>query len=301
MSVEIIGVISTGKWSGIHPRLPQLVDCNYVARFAQVHEAAGFDRILVPRHFTGPDAAHVVAYASTVTEKMHFLMGHQPEFAAPGFGARRLATLENFTGGRLAVYIDSGGSDERTSEYLAFVRKTWTSEQPFDHVGLHYSYKMAYSEVRPLQRPHLPIQSGGVSDLALEVAGQHADSYALGGTLDQARELTRRARAEAARHGRSLRFSASFRPILADTESKARARAERMLAGNGGRSNATAVVGTPEQVAHALLEYVELGVETLLIQGFDPIDDAIDYGRELLPRVRALAKVREFNRQLVAA
>ncbi|NUO87997.1 MAG: LLM class flavin-dependent oxidoreductase, partial [Cupriavidus sp.] len=56
----------------------------------------------------------------------------------------------------------------------------------------------------------------------------------------------------------------------------------------GGRSNSTALVGTPEQVAHALLAYYELGVTTFLIRGFDPLEDAIDYGRELIPRVREL-------------
>lgn len=294
MSVEIIGMITTQKRSGIHPTLPPVVDCDYVARFARAHEAAGFDRILVPRHSNGLDAGQVVAYASIITERVHFLLAHRPDFTAPVFAARRLATLENFTGGRLAVHIVSDDSDERTSEYLDVVRRTWTSEQPFDHGGAHYRYKMAYSEVKPLQKPHLPVYLGGASE-------------------------------------------ASFRPILADTEAKARARAERILAEAGcggplqsegtrhllaaaergevvdghlwtaimsearGRPNPTTLVGTPEQVAQALLEYVELGVGTLLIQGFDPLDDAIDYGRELIPRVRALVAERESARQPVAA
>jgi alkanesulfonate monooxygenase SsuD/methylene tetrahydromethanopterin reductase-like flavin-dependent oxidoreductase (luciferase family) len=51
--------------------------------------------------------------------------------------------------------------------------------------------------------------------------------------------------------------------------------------------NSTALVGTPETVAQALLDYVDIGVSTLLIRGYDPYDDAIDYGRHLLPLVRA--------------
>jgi alkanesulfonate monooxygenase len=46
------------------------------------------------------------------------------------------------------------------------------------------------------------------------------------------------------------------------------------------------LVGTPEQVAESLLEYYEIGVTTFLIRGFDPLDDAVAYGRELLPLVR---------------
>jgi len=60
----------------------------------------------------------------------------------------------------------------------------------------------------------------------------------------------------------------------------------------GARYNATALVGTPQQVAEALLDYYDLGVRNFLIRGFDPLEDAIDYGRELLPRTRALIAQR---------
>ena len=65
----------------------------------------------------------------------------------------------------------------------------------------------------------------------------------------------------------------------------------------GARSNSTALVGTPEQVAEALLDYYDLGVTTFLIRGFDPLDDASDYGRELIPRTRALVAERLANPQ----
>jgi alkanesulfonate monooxygenase len=54
----------------------------------------------------------------------------------------------------------------------------------------------------------------------------------------------------------------------------------------GAGGNSTALVGTPETVAQALLDYVDIGVTTILIRGYDPLDDAIDYGRHLLPLVR---------------
>jgi alkanesulfonate monooxygenase len=56
---------------------------------------------------------------------------------------------------------------------------------------------------------------------------------------------------------------------------------------SGAAGNSTALVGTPDTVARALLDYHELGVTTFLIRGYDPLDDAIDYGRELIPGVRA--------------
>jgi alkanesulfonate monooxygenase len=57
----------------------------------------------------------------------------------------------------------------------------------------------------------------------------------------------------------------------------------------GAGSNTTSLVGTPEQVAESLLAYHALGVTTFLIRGFDPLDDVTDYGRALLPLVRAAA------------
>ena len=54
----------------------------------------------------------------------------------------------------------------------------------------------------------------------------------------------------------------------------------------GGGGNSTALVGSPETVAAAILDYVEIGVDTVLIRGYEPLQDAIDYGKHLLPLVR---------------
>jgi alkanesulfonate monooxygenase len=51
--------------------------------------------------------------------------------------------------------------------------------------------------------------------------------------------------------------------------------------------NSTSLVGTPEQVTEALIEYYRLGISTFLIRGFDPLEDALGYGRDLLPLVHA--------------
>ncbi len=55
----------------------------------------------------------------------------------------------------------------------------------------------------------------------------------------------------------------------------------------GAAGNTSALVGTPEQVCEALLDYYDAGASTLLIRGFNPLQDAVEYGRELIPLVRA--------------
>lgn len=54
----------------------------------------------------------------------------------------------------------------------------------------------------------------------------------------------------------------------------------------GAGGNSTAPVGTPEQVAQTLLNYIDAGATTLLIRGYEPLTDAVEYGRELIPLVR---------------
>ena len=137
-----------------------------------------------------------------------------------------------------------------------------------------------------------------------------------------------RVRRQAAKAGRSPTFSLSTRPILAATDGEAwdrardileQARAARpappqrqnvgslrllraaakaevhdtclwtaLAAATGAPGNSTALVGTAETVAKALLEYYKLGATSLLIRGYDPRPDAVQYGEELLPRLRAL-------------
>jgi alkanesulfonate monooxygenase len=363
MSIEFIGMIQSQKVSETHAPHGPAIDRDYVRAFAQAHESAGFDRVLVPHHSTGPSATLTIAYAAAHTERVHYMLAHRPGFTTPTLAARQIASLDQFSGGRLGVHFISGGSDseqrrdgdylahderyERTDEYLSILRRLWTSDQPFDHEGRHYRFEAGFSEVKPLQQPHVPIYFGGASDAAIPVAGKHADVYALWGeSLDQVKELTTRVRAEAAKHGRQVRFSVSFRPILAATEGAAWDRAEnilqetrrlrvqagyarggpqqsegarRLLAAaekgtrvdkrlwtaiaqeTGARSNSTALVGTPAQVADALLDYHDLGVTTFLIRGFDPLEDTIDYGRDLIPRTRALVAQRLAQQQQKAA
>jgi alkanesulfonate monooxygenase len=300
-------------------------------------------------------------------QRIGFMLAHRPGFVAPTLAARKFATLDQFTGGRVAIHVISGGDDaeqqrdgdfldhdsryRRTDEYVEILKRVWTSDQPFDHEGAHYRLKGAFSDVKPVRKPHIPIYFGGSSDAAIEVAGKHADIYALWGeTQQQVRETIAKVCAAAVRHGRdpgAIRFSLSLRPVLAKSESEAWQRADRILATikavrgraplgpptrtpqavgsqrllaaatqgrvvdkrlwtevaalTGARGNTTALVGTPEQVTESLLDYYELGVSTFLIRGFDPYDDVVDYGRHLLPLVRAEVARREARAHPVRA
>ena len=55
----------------------------------------------------------------------------------------------------------------------------------------------------------------------------------------------------------------------------------------GGAGNSNALVGTPEQVAEALLAYVDLGVDIISARGYDTLADAVEFGDQVIPLVRA--------------
>lgn len=363
-SAQIIGMIGTHEVSEIHARTGDFVQPDFVRAVAQAHEDAGFDTVLVGYDSSGADGSQVAAYAAAHTDRLGFLLAHRPGVVSPTLSARTLATLDQFTRGRVSVHIVTGGADvdqrregdylskderyARTDEYMTLLRRAWSSDEPFDAEGPVYRFEGFRSAVRPWQDRMIPLYFGGSSVAALGVGARQADVFMLygeplAGTAEQIANIRAAARAAGRTDGPG--FSVSFRPILAATDEAAWERAHRILAtirGSGGglgafvastalvgtgdsvdtrpqsvasqrlldaaakgelhdrclwtptaqatnaAGNTMALVGTPETVALALADYAELGVSTFLIRGFDPLADATDYGRELVPRLREL-------------
>jgi alkanesulfonate monooxygenase len=373
MSVEFIGYVGHFNSSETMRREGPAIDVDHIEAMAKAQEYVGFDRVLVAFNSTSAESILIAQHVANVTQRLKLMIAHRPGFTAPTLAARQLATLDQISRGRVAVHIITGGNDielaqdgdhltkderyARTSEYLDIVRQEWTSAMPFDYAGNYYRVDRGFGDIKPYGASGIPVYFGGASDAAIEVAGKHADVYALWGeTYEQVRELVSRVRAAAVPFGRTPKFSLSLRPVLADTEDQAWEKADHIVAqavalrerGGSGRSpnnarqnrpdgvgpanegsrrlldaaakgrrldkrlwtgiaaltgaqgNSTGLVGTPDQVADAMLDYYDIGITTFLVRGFDPLVDAIQYGRELLPRVRALIEAREAG-QAVAA
>ncbi len=357
MPVNVIGMIGVAPPQGtaLHV-IGGGISPSFLREFAQTHEKAGFDYVLVGYYASSAEGFTVATYASAHTEKLRFLIAHRPGVVSPTLAARAAATMDQLSGGRLALHIIVGNSDadqqregdfspkeeryERAAEYLDVMRKVWTSTKPFDYEGGFYRFKDVFSEARPFQQPHPPLFFGGSSPGAMAMGAQHCDTFAMfGEPLAETAERMEEFRRMTQPFGRTPRFNVSFRPIIAGTEGKAwdKARkilddlkssgtmptnpqdksAERLveLARRGdvhderlwmpvagaaaGKGNTSCLVGTPEQVAEAMLKYYRLGVTSFLIRGFDPLGDVTDFGRELIPRLKAGAL--DIDRDLAAA
>ena len=55
----------------------------------------------------------------------------------------------------------------------------------------------------------------------------------------------------------------------------------------GAPGNTSCLVGTPEQVAAAVLKYYRLGIHSFLLRGFENPHDTIAIGRDLIPLIKA--------------
>ena len=267
---------------GINPgaEVPAGVDGDYILEFARVHENAGFDMVLTGYSSSTPDGFEVAGYAAAHTTRLGYLIAHRPGFVAPTLAARKAATLDQLTGGRIALHVISGGSDveqerdgdfldhdaryRRTDEYMDILRRTWTAREPFDFEGEFYRLKGAGSQVHCFQRPHLPLFFGGASDIALDVGSRRADVFALWGEPRGAiKERVEDIRRRAGERAGEVRFSLSVRPILGDTEEQAWRRAEDILARVRESTRGSVIPGQPARLqsvgSRRLLDFAAQG------------------------------------------
>jgi alkanesulfonate monooxygenase len=344
----MIGVTPPSSDAALHV-IEGGLSTSYLTQYARAHDDAGFDLALVGYTASSAEGFLVALHAASNTKRLGYLVAHRPGFVAPTLMARKIATFDHLTNGRLAVHIITGKTDEeqqgdgdfspkteryrRAAEYLELMKLTWSSEQPFDFSGEFYRVKGAASDVRPLQQPHPLLFFGGASDGALEMGARLCDVYAIyAEPLASTRERIANFRAQAAAFGRTPGFNISLRPIIAAREGDAWDKANRILAAMTGKKgwsrqeaaagpvdnagkrlmgfameqdvhderlwmpiarvtgalgNTSCLVGTPEQVAEAILKYYVLGVDSFLIRGFDPFNDTVEFGRELIPRIKA--------------
>ena len=103
MPVEMIGWIAPRISSEIIPVKGPPFDAGVIAETARIHEDADSDSVLVGYFSDAPDGFMVGAHAASVTKRLSFLLAHRPGFIAPTVAARKLATLDQLSGGRLAV------------------------------------------------------------------------------------------------------------------------------------------------------------------------------------------------------
>ncbi|CAO5179628.1 Luciferase-like domain-containing protein [Frankia sp. AiPs1] len=281
MPVELVGVLpSAGREVDGSPRAWS----DALRRLADAHEAAGFDRVLVPAGPAAPDSHQVAAHVAVHTRRLGLLVEHRPGLAQPTVAARALASLDQFSDGRVAVYLPVCAPEHerrrdgdvvphhdvraRDLEYLRLLRRTWAARDPVDVVGRFFRVEHYVNHVPPVHG-HIPVYIGGSGDEAVRFAREEADVWLLPADLAPAAV-----------------------PVTATGPDDNRGSAEEVP--DPGSADAALVSArrpdlgmtltlTSDTEVHTLIDHVEAGATTLVLDGY-----------ELDGRLRALlAEVRE--------
>uniref|UniRef100_L2FY04 Alkanesulfonate monooxygenase n=1 Tax=Colletotrichum fructicola (strain Nara gc5) TaxID=1213859 RepID=L2FY04_COLFN len=206
----------------------------------------------------------------------------------------------------------------RLEDYIKILRRAWESDKPFDWESKYYTFKNFTNKVRPTNgtipvsetkeqidriygeaekagrkdRPRIWVTFRPIiaetDDLAWDKAHRTLD--ALKGNI-------------AAGQGKNGQDASAGQPqnvgsqrlldIAKRGEVQDRALWYPTVTATNARGASTALVGSHKTVVDSILDYVDLGAELISIRGYDNLNDAIDYGRYILPSVRSQLGGRE--------
>ncbi|WP_406691576.1 dimethyl sulfone monooxygenase SfnG [Saccharopolyspora sp. ID03-671] len=215
----------------------------------------------------------------------------------------------------------------RTEEFIRVLRGLWTRpnfEFPGDFYRIH-DFSLRPQPYDVPGRPHPEIFQGGNSTAARRLAGRVSDWYFSNGKdYDGFSEQVADVRGFAAENDRSVRFGLNGFVIARDTEAEAREVLREIIdkadvgavegfrrsvqqAGNSTSDGKgmwadsefadlvqyndgfrTGLIGTPEQIAHRIVEYKKRGANLLLLGFLHYLEDVEHFGKEVLPIVREL-------------
>lgn len=358
MPAEFISITFTNPSTELNPVPQPSIDPKFLVRYARSLDDYGFNYTLIPYDSSSFDPFTIGATVAANTKNIKIIIALRPNTIYPTVAAKALATLDQLSEGRVVVHFIAGGSDveqaregdfltkeqryERLEEYIHILRRAWQSPEPFDFDGRYYQFKQFSNQVRPVNGT-VPVSVGGSSDEAYRIGGSLADIFGLWGEpLKETKEQIDRIYAAAAKAGRKdrPRIWVTFRPIVAETDDLAWAKAHRVLdalnenrakglgkapvsapppqnvgsqrlleiakrgevqdralwyptvTATNARGASTALVGSPQTIADSILDYIDLGADLISIRGYDNLNDVIDYGRYVLPLVRAGIKER---------
>ena len=221
-------------------------DFDYLRDIAATADRLGYDGMLIPTGASCLDpwvAATAVAHA---TRRLKLLVALRTSISGPTASARQAAALDQLLRGRLLLNVVPGGDPrelaadgaffshvgryENAGEFLAVWKRLMAGET-VDFAGRHIRVEGAKNFHPGPQQPHPPLYFGGSSPAAHALAAEHVDAYLTWGEPPAAvAEKIADVRAQAAEHGRSIRFGIRLHAIVRETEAEAWAEAERLIA-----------------------------------------------------------------------
>jgi F420-dependent oxidoreductase-like protein len=290
-----------------------------LARHWQRAEELGYDAAWLDDHFysvTGPasddslECWTLMAALARETSRLRFgALVLCNSYRHPPLLAKMASTLDHASGGRLEFGLGAGwfeheyrayGYDfppigtrlQQLDEALQICRAMW-SEDRTSFRGRHYRVEKAWCNPKPVQKPHPPIMIGGGGErVLLRLVAQHADRWNFGGTVDEFRHkipVLERHCAAVGRDPSAIEKSWFGTIVIEPDDARLQERlAKRAARGHGDAYGLNVILGTPEQIAARIREYIAVGV-THFIGMFGRVErlGATElFAREVMPAFR---------------
>jgi alkanesulfonate monooxygenase len=244
-------------------------------RYAQTAETHGFEYALTQIRFTASYGAanqhESVSLSQGLlhnTTSLKLIAAILPGPWNPTIAAKQLASIDNYTNGRIAVnmvsgwlkgeftaigqwWLEHGERYRRTNEFIRCLKGIWTSgEEGFTFGGDFYQFRDYKLSPKPVQKPHPEIFQGGNSDDARNNGAEVSDWYFMNGNdLDGFREQIADVKERARKVGREgeVKFAVNGFVIVRETEEEA----VQVLKEIQGKADTEAVEGFREAVKQA--------------------------------------------------
>ncbi len=235
--------ITYGSKDGIVPPSIELFE-----KIALAAEVAGFEYLLVPVATACWDAYISSAMVLARTRRIRMLVAARPGYVTPVLLARMLGAMDRLSGGRVAVNLIAGQSDDEAlqdgirlskedryaqmEEDVTIMKALWTQSAPLHFEGRFHSLHGARAIPRPRKAPSFYL--GGGSRQAWELSAKHSDVHLFwGDTVETIAANMSIIKTLAAGYGRGeeLGFGMRLQIICRETESQAWDAAHALLAG----------------------------------------------------------------------
>ncbi len=201
----------------------------------------GYRNILCPSSYqVGQDTWTFASAVAPMTEQINLLTAIRCGELHPPMLARSIATLDHILQGRLTINIissnlpglneDSPTRYQRSREVIEILKQAWTQEH-ISYRGEHYQLELPTDPIKPYQQNGGPLlYFGGYSDPGVDLCAEHCDVYLMWPeTKDRLRAHMEKLSAKAAAYGRTIDFGLRVHVIVRETESAARAAAQRLV------------------------------------------------------------------------
>lgn len=319
MSDVLFGVFVPQGWKRELSGLPDATaQWNAALDVARRAEELGFDSLWVYDHFHNvPRPSHETVFecwtmlAAISQHTSRIRLGQMVGcnlYRSPALLAKITSTLDVISGGRLEWGIGAGWYENECRGYgyefplpkerIAMLKETveivsamWTQEET-TYSGTYYQTHRANCDPKPLQQPRIPIWIGGGGEqLTLRVVARYADYSNFGGTPEEFARKSEILRGHCEKVGRdesSIRRTWSPEVLIRTSDRELREAQQLSIRRESFEAwKAANLIGTPDEVAHKIGTYRDLGCSGFIPWCVDyPAHDTLEHFAGVMQQFR---------------